>query len=336
LLTEVKNPAAPLPERAWQWNLWKSFRPRAGVRHVARYERVLGTSLELQVVAESREQARTAEAAVLQEIDRLEAIFSAYRPDSELRRWQETCGRPESVSPELAEVLALSDTWRKQTGSAFHPAVESLTRLWRQAAECGIEPDADTLRHTVHALQSPLWAVDTDRRMATRLTHLPVTLNAIAKGYILDSACQIAQKQPGVRAALINIGGDIRQSGGVGAPVGVDDPFAPHENAPLLETIRLHNRGIATSGNYRRGFKVADRRYSHLLDPRTGYPVEHVVSASVVAETAMLADILATAFSVLTPDESLRLADTLPDVGVLLVAQDGGRRSNSGWRQQIW
>ena len=117
-----------------------------------------------------------------------------------------------------------------------------------------------------------------------------------------------------------------------GVSVGIADPFAPQENAALLETVRLWDRGIATSGNYRRGFQVGSHWHSHLLDPRTGYPVADVVSASVIAESAMLADVLATAFSVLPPDDSLHLADSLGDVPVLLVSHNGERRSNAAWQ----
>lgn len=323
------------PPRAGR-SLWKRLFSRPPVRHVARYERVLGTALELQVVAETPEPCRAAEAAVLREIDRLEGIFSAYRPDSELRRWleaPETGASPAAVSPELAAVLEASEYWRERTAGAFHPAAEALTRLWRAAAEQGSEPDPAALERTVADLRAPLWEVDRASGTATRWTRLPVTLNAAAKGFILDCACETAMRQPGVRAALVNIGGDIRQRGGQGVPVGIADPFAPHENARLLGSVWLHQGGIATSGGYRRGFPVGERWRSHVLDPRTGYPVEQVVSASVVADTALLADILATVFSVLPPEESIALADALPGIGTLLVAQDGARHENAAWRR---
>lgn len=317
-----------------QWGSWLRFRSRSPVRHRAQFERILGTTLELQLIVGTREQGIAAEAAILQEIDRLEQVFSAYRPDSELRRWQQTHALPIPVSPELATVLQTAEDWRKRTDSAFHPAVESLTRLWRAASEQGIEPDCDLLAQTAREMQAPLWEVDRDAGIAIRRTTFPVTLNAVAKGFIVDQACQVVSEQPGVHAALINIGGDIRQIGGNGAPVAISDPFAPQDNATPLDTVRLRGQGIATSGNYRRGFQIGERWHSHILDPRTGYPVESVVSASVIAESAALADILTTAFSVLTREESLSLADTLPGVGVLLIAPSGERRSNTAWKQQ--
>jgi len=151
---------------------------------------------------------------------------------------------------------------------------------------------------------------------------LPRLGKARLKGLLADRS--------GDRAAA---SGDIRQLGGNGVPVGIADPFAPQENAPLLATVWLRDQGMATSGNYRRGFRMGERWRSHLLDPRTGYPVENVVSASVIASSAQLADVLTTAFSVLPPDESRRLADHLPGVGLLLVTRDGERYANGVWRQ---
>ena len=313
---------------------WKRRFTPAPVRHSACYERVLGTSLELQILAESAERGRAAERVVLQEIDRLEAIFSAYRPDSELRRWQRTQISPESVSSELATVLQAAELWRQRTENAFHPGVEALTQLWREGAERGEEPSEERLLERLDEMRSPLWEVDTARQIARRLTHLPVTLNAIAKGYILDCACEMAMRQPGVQAALLNIGGDIRHLGEKPVPIHIADPFSPQENAIPMDTVLLQNRGIATSGNYRRGFQIGERHYSHLLDPRTGYPVEAVLSASVIAESALLADVLTTAFSVMRPEESLRFANGLPDVATLLVSQGRANERNAAWRQR--
>jgi thiamine biosynthesis lipoprotein len=314
-------------------NFWKRVPTPPAVRHIARYERVLGTSLELQILADVRESGLAAETAVLQEIDRLERIFSAYRAESELRCWQETQDSALSVSPELAIVLAAAERWRQATDSAFHPAVEALTRLWREGAERGREPDPETLAQVVGLMRTPLWEADTQRRTARRWTSLPVTLNAIAKGFILDCACEAAMRQSGVQAALVNIGGDIRHRGDKPVPVAIADPFAPEDNAVPLATVRIQNMGIATSGNYRRGFQIGERWYSHLLNPRTGYPTDAVVSASVIAESALLADVLTTAFSVMTLDESLRFADSLPRVGVLLVSRRQEIRSNALWRK---
>jgi thiamine biosynthesis lipoprotein len=311
--------------------LWERLVSGRPLRHVAHYEPVLGTSLELQLVAVSDEAARRGESAALAEIDRLEAIFSAYRPDSELCRWQSTHDLDVPVSPELAEVLEQSERWRVRTGGAFNPAVEAPTRVWREHAARG-EPVTDAaLAGLEEELAHPLWTVDRARSTARRLTRLPVTLNAIAKGFIIDAACATAAATEGVAQVLVNIGGDLRHRGARPLRVDIADPFAAAENAPPLDAVCILGQGLATSGSYRRGFRIGDRWHSHLIDPRTARPAERVVSASVVAPNAALADVLATAFSVLDPERSLALCETIPDVSCLLVTREGTRTASPGW-----
>jgi thiamine biosynthesis lipoprotein len=321
----------PPPSHAHRLWDWFRGRGRDAVRPwIAHYERVLGTSLEIQVVA-SEVVARQAEAAALTEIERLEAVFSCYSPTSELRRWQETRAIPVRLSPELLQVLQASERWRVATRNAFHPATEVLTQRWKRAAEAGCEPSDAELVALVAGLDEPVWQLAGAEGTATRLQDVPVNLNAIAKGFIVDRACERAAAEPGVRQVLLNLGGDLRVLGPNGVVVGIADPARDAENVAPLLRVRVTNGAVATSGGYRRGVRVGERWHSHLLDARTGQPVEHVASASVVAATAMEADVLATACSVLHPDESLALVDSLPGVACLLVTPDGQVRRSTGW-----
>ena len=180
-------------------------------------------------------------------------------------------------------------------------------------------------------LNRPLWDVDRTRGTARRLTRLDVSLDALAKGYVIDRAAERARDIDGVSGVLLNIGGDLRHCGVQAITVGIADPHAPADNAPPLARVQLTDASLATSGGYRRGFVSNGRRVSHILDPRTGRPAERVASASVLAPDCATADALSTAFSVMTPRESVALADTLPDVGCLLVESDGTVTTNAAW-----
>lgn len=329
---------------AWAPSLLKSWlgawmrglaAPAAGRPWVAHYERVLGTSLELQLCASGEGAARRAEAAALAEIRRLEAVFSSYSEQSELRRWQQTLGVPQRLSGELLEVLQAGERWREVTGDAFHPGTEALTRCWREAASLGVEPSEGELRRIAAELAEPLWRVETAGVTAVRLRDVPINLNAIAKGFIVDRACERAAREPGVSQVLLNVGGDLRVIGPDPVVVGIADPARDADNAPPRVRVRVANGAVATSGGYRRGVRVGERWHSHLVDARTGRPVEHVHSASVVAGTAMDADVLATACSVLFPDESLALADSLPGVACFLIDADGRAWQNARWTELL-
>lgn len=267
----------------------------AKTRHVARYERVLGTSMELQVVG-TPDAATQAEVAALVEIDRLEAIFSVYRENSEFARWERTFDEDVPVSSELAEVLVAAEFWREATDGAFDPVM----------AHGG----------------GPRWSLKGET--ARRLTPRKASLHALAKGFIVDRAAQAARETKGVEAVMLNVGGDLRHLGPDPVEVAVADPFAPHENAEPLARIAIRDAGVATSGTYRRG--------PHLIDPRTGEPARHLASATVVAASTADADALATACFVLSPQEGLALADRL-GAALLLVLPDRKRRTSRAWRR---
>jgi len=247
------------------------------------YEQILGTSLALRFRASSQAVARQAEHVALTEIQRLAKIFSSYDPESELRRWQGTT----LLSSELAELLLDSERWVETTRGAFHPGVT--------------------------AGREPLWRQETER-MFTRLNQaVPLTLNAIAKGEIVDRVCDVVlASSESLFEVIVNIGGDLCVRGERPVEATVSGEA---ENSPPLARVWLCNQALATSGSARRGL--------HLHDPRTGQPVTHIASASVIAPRARVADVLATAFCVLTIEESLALAENEEGVACLLVTAEG-------------
>jgi thiamine biosynthesis lipoprotein len=310
--------------------LWANSRAQGDELFVSHFENVLGTGLELRLLAGNQQAADQAEERALAEIDRLNEIFSTYHPESEFSRWQRTSGEWQPVSGELLRVLTAADAWRGATGGAFHPGAQQLSEIWKRAERQGQVPTADELSAAVVALRSEPWQLDETRHQARRLVTYPLTLNAIAKGEIIDQACRVARETPGVSAALVKIGGDLRVCGEWTHPVTIRDPASAGGVSRTL-TVEIGERGLATSGPAFRGFEVGGRRWSHLLDPRTGWPVDHLLSVTVVAPTARDADALATAFSVLDPEESLKLARQLEGVQCLLITAAGERLTTPGW-----
>ena len=306
-----------------------ALRPRRTRIHDFHYEHVLGTSLELRVIAERESAARRAEAAVLAEVDRLEPILSGWSATSELVGWLATHDVDAPVSPELAEVLHASAAWRKLTGGAFDPSAQAVIDRLRGDSSDGTA--LDPARALVGGPLAPLWQVDRAAGTARRLTRHAVSLDSIAKGYIVSRAASLGRRVPGVADVLLNIGGDVQHFGERAAAVAVADPFAPAENAPPIAKVRIHNAALCTSGGYRRGFITNGRRVSHIVDPRTGQPAERIASASVLAPDCATADALSTAFSVMAPQESVTLADSLVNVGCLVVEHDGTVTTNAVW-----
>lgn len=272
---------------------------RAAERFSYFHENVLGTSLELHVTAENEATAKAAETSVLAEVDRLKAVLSTWTKDSEIRRWQDA-GQDLVLSSDLTVVLKACDHWTTNSRGAFNVRPSS----------------ADS------AL--PAWSFDAGSGKASYLAKPgEITVDALAKGYIIDRAVEKATGA-GINRILLNIGGDLRASGEQEEIVHIADPRHDAENAPALVSVTLKNQSMATSGDYRRG--------KHIIDPRTHQPAEQVASASVIAADATTADALATIFNVLTPEESVRLADSLPGVSCLVVSRDGELHASRDWK----
>lgn len=297
----------------------------------AHYENVLGTSMEIGLIASSEAAAHRAEAAAVAEIKRLNGILSGYDPASEFSRWARTRDEAVRVSPELMEVLKLWDSWRVRTGGALNPAAEAIARVWKQAEAAGGMPARVDMAAAAGAARAAQWRLDEKSGTATRLTGTPLMLNSFTKSYIVERAAAAALRTSGVTGAVVNIGGDLVVRGIGSDQVHVADPRSGAENGDPVAILNVSDRAVATSGSYLRGFEIGGEHYSHIVDPRTGQTAEAIIGATVVAPGAVDAGALATAFCVLSPEESRKLAAAVPGSEYMLVGKNGARYVSSGW-----
>ena len=296
------------------------------------FANVMGTSLDIRIRATSDAAAHDAESAIMAEIARASKILSGYDPTSEFSQWMQSSGVPTTVSPELIEVFSAFDQWRARTAGTLDPATEAISAVWRQAARERRVPTAADLQAVVAAVHQRHWIVDPRSSTLTHTSDVPLILNSFTKSYIIDRAAQHALGVHGVSGVLLNAGGDVVVRGPWTQTVGVADPVNNADNAAPLATVAVRDAAVATSGGYKRGFDIAGRHYSHVIDPRTGQPTGHVLSATVVSSNAIAAGALATAFCVLTPSESASLARRLPGVEFALALENGQRIESEGWR----
>ena len=295
------------------------------------YENVLGTSLELKVAATSEAQSEMVEQTALAEIDREAHILSSWDPQSEFSIWFRTKNQPVRVSAELFEVFTLFDEWHGKTNGALDPSAEAITRLWKRAAAEKRVPTQAELKIAVESIHNAHWTLDPANQTATHTDDVPLALNSFVKSYIAGRAADAALKASGAQGLVINIGGDLIVRGNWQEPVDVSDPKSDAENAAPIARLLVRDRAVATSGDYRRGVEINGRHYSHIVDPRTGMPADQIISSTVLARDPSVAGALATAFSVLTPEESARVAATVPGVEYFLVKKDGARIASTGW-----
>lgn len=297
-------------------------------RRLFRHHGLLGTVIELRVECLADTVARRAERLVINEIERLERVFSVFDPASELSRWKTGTTEP---GDELTEVLGAALSWHERSGGAYNPEIGTISELWQQAADAGELPDPEALRAAVATIAIPGYSVGPTGVTAKR--HIGgLSLNALAKGWIVERATRAALSLEGVEGAMVNAGGDLLNLGTESVCAGIEDPFRPFDNLRPAVTVQVEpGMALATSGGARRGWEIGNVWHSHVIDPRIGQPAGHVASASVLAESAADADAVATILTVLRPEEGLELAGSFDDMFCFVISNDGEHHASPDW-----
>lgn len=310
-------------------------KPLKSQLYVSNHENVLGTSLEFKIVSTSETEVAKAEHAALKEVNRLSDIFSAYHSNSEFSRWMKSdLNKPVKVSKELFEMLSLFEQWKQQTHGALDPSVAIASKLWHEAALNQNNPSKALLREVVLKMQRKHYLLNAADLTATRLDQVPLVMNSFAKSYIINKACDVALAIGNIENVVVNIGGDLVTKGIDTDLIHVTNPLKNAENDAPLAKLLVKNKAVATSGNYRRGEQIGKNWYSHIIDPRTAKPVAEIISATVIAENAVDAGALATAFNILTLKESKALAEK-SNAAYLIVTKYGNVVTSENWNEYV-
>jgi thiamine biosynthesis lipoprotein len=300
------------------------------------YDHVLGTSLDVTVMARDEASALAALTAAKTEIVRLDALLSAWRPEAELARLNQA--DEAKVSPELYAVLTRCEGWRRATGGAFDCRMGGPLKLWREAETIGGGVDAQTLQGALAAAHADIGFDPAERRIR-RPEGVLFTVDGMAKGYVIDAALNAARRaSPGVSGVMIDVGGDLRCWGrapeAAGWRVGVA-AVGDADNALPAQVLRVSDKAVAFSGRGQRDLTVQGCAVSHTLTPDNGQPVAAVTRAVVVAPSAADADALATAFMAMAPHDAMALANRLEGVEALVSGADGRNYASNAWTAAV-
>lgn len=294
-------------------------------RPLKRTEMIMGTVVEITVIPPNQEAVEEAFDAI-KEVDRL---MSTYKPESEVsilnRQGQNRLSR------QTSEIIQEAIRFSEVTEGGFDITCRPLINLWKRAKKEERIPTLQEIEEAKSLVSYKKIILEGDL-VKLQEPGMQIDLGGIAKGWAVDKAIQVLKRR-GVRAALVNAGGDLYPLGKRGLwkkwDVGIQHP---RDEEKILTTIEVSDRGVATSGDYRRYFTLEGRRFSHIVDPRTGETVQDVpMSVTVVAADATTADALATGIFVLGPEEGMRLIEILPGVEGLIVSEGMRMNSSSGW-----
>ena len=264
-----------------------------------------------------------------------ESIFSRTVEGSDVWNINHSKGQETEVSPDTADILERALHYCELSDGAFDITIAPVVSLWDFHEDAAPAlPDENTLEqavshvdyHTVHLNGNIVKLDDPDAG---------IDLGAIAKGYISDKIKDVLVED-GVESALINLGGNVLAVGKKpdGSPfnIGIRRPFG--ETAfDLIKTVKVNDMSVITSGTYERYFKLDDRIYHHILDPKTGYPVDNgLTSVTILSDDATDGDALSTTCFCLGPEEGLALIESLDGTEAMFVNEDEEIVTSSGWK----
>ncbi len=308
--------------------LYFALTARGVVQLDAGYRVIMGTFSRVVVIAKTEETARACVEAVFAEQRRIDSLMSGYKVDSEVSRVnQQAFEKPIRVSDATFEVVQRAVQFSKLSDGAFDVTVGPLVDLWHAAAEANTPPTDAALAEARAKVGYEGLILDEDAAtIRFAVEGMRIDLGGIAKGYAIDKSVE-AMKQRGAIGGMVDIGGDVRC---FGKPprgqrtwlVGLQDPnVAPDDlgsTQPLL-VLKVTDRAVTTSGNYRRFTIVGGARESHIMDAHTGHGANQLASVTVIAADAITADALATAVSVLGLEKGMALVERLPDVEAITI-----------------
>jgi thiamine biosynthesis lipoprotein len=298
------------------------------VLHVGR--RAMACQFEVYFNAGQYPQAAEAALSALDLVDELEAQLSVYRGDSELSDInRRAVAGAVPVESRLFSLLAYAHGLHQQTGGAYDITSGALSAAWGFARRAGATPTDDELAAARAAVGSEHIELEPERR-TVRFLRSGVTLNlgSVGKGYALDRGGELLAEQEigdflfhgGQSSVLARGQRQTADAVGRGWPVGIAHPLRPERR---LAQVWLLDRALGASGSGVQYFHHRGRRLGHILDPRTGWPAEGVLSATVLAPTAQQADALSTALFILGPERGIEFCRSRPELAALWVCPQG-------------
>ncbi len=259
-------------------------------------------------------------------IARLEKIMSFYEVRSEINEINRQAGKSwVLVSSELLFIISEAKRYARLTNGLFNITVAILVNLWQQFGRVGLVPPDYIIDEKLKMVNYEDILIDEEKsRVKLRKTKQKIDLGGIAKGYIANCVIEFFDNY-GLHSAMINLGGNVAVLGiredGKPWQVGIQDP--EQERGKCLASIGVNNTSVVTSGNYERFFLEGNRRYHHILDPFTGYPVNKGLnSVTIVHPDALLADVLSTAVFIAGLEEGIKLLHRFADIEAIIVSSN--------------
>jgi thiamine biosynthesis lipoprotein len=279
---------------------------------VQKTQSIMGTDVTITVVAQSSEEGEAAIEAGMRELRRLDAMMSLYKNDSEITKVNLAAGKnPVQVSPEMVEVVERAVEVSRLSGGIFDVTIGPLVVLWQMRLKEGKVPTDEEIARTRSLVNYRNIVID--KKASTIFLKKPGMIMDLGgmKGYTADRAAAMIKKS-GIDNAIIAVAGDIwvlgHREDGTPWRIGVQHP---REQDKTLTVLDIKDKYISTSGDYERFVIKENKRYHHIIDPRTGKPSKGVISATLIGDKGALIDPLTKVPFIIGPAEGIKIVKKL-------------------------
>lgn len=286
--------------------------------------------MDITVVAKDSSAANQYIDLAVEEISRIEKLISSWDPDSQTSLINKNAGiRPVTVDQELFNLIQRAIQISKVTDGAFDISYASMDKVWKFDGSMKQMPKEEEIRSSVEKVSYHNIILDpSNNSVFLKKPGMRIGFGAIGKGYAADKAKELLISK-GAEAGIINASGDMntwgKQTNGEEWKVAITNPMDKNKAFALLP---IYNSAVVTSGDYEKYVSFNGVRYSHIIDPRTGYPATGIISATVFAPKAEMADALATSVFVMGIDAGINRINQIPNVECIII-DDKGEIHNS-------
>nr|WP_317042682.1 FAD:protein FMN transferase [Psychroflexus sp. S27] len=285
----------------------------------------MGSKFDITVVANSQTEANQYFEIAIAEMKRIENLISSWKPTSQTSAINRNAGiKPVKVDDELLQLIKRSIDISKITDGAFDISFASIDHIWKFDGRAHSMPAESLINASVKVIDFRQIVLDKEKSTVfLKKKKMKIGFGAIGKGYAADKAKQILIRK-GVVGGIINASGDMNTWGEQPDEkpwkIAITNPLDKTKSYGLFE---LNNQAVVTSGNYEKYITIDGERYAHIIDPRTGMPTKGILSVTIFAPKAEMADALATSVFVMGSDVGLNIINQIPQVEAIIVRNDG-------------
>ncbi len=282
----------------------------------------MGNRFTISVVSEDESWAESQIAAAIVEISRIEKLLTTFNDDSQTNQINQNAGiKPVKVDKEVFDLIQRSLRISSLTDGAFDITYGSIDkRFWNFDKEMTALPDAEAAKESVRLINYNNVMLDTENQTVfLKEKGMRIGFGGIGKGYAAESAKRLLIKN-GVKSGIVNAAGDLttwgNQPSGKPWTISIADPENKHE---AFSSLSISGLAVATSGSYEKYVIIDGKKYSHTIDPKTGFPVSGIKSVTIICPNAELADAMATPITVLGVDAGLSLINQMQQIACIII-----------------